>query len=153
MKWAATWQNQQSDCGPSEDSDQPGHPPSLIRVFVARMEKAWVHSHPLSAWRRLWSDWADAQADLSLRLAQSLCWFCHVAAQMLCWSLFTFILDKYLGPLPCYKENMYRFLSHFWVEKRLLIHYSSRSLFAEVLMKIILLWLRKYVKKRQQPEW
>ena len=23
--WAATWQNQQSDCAPSEDSDQPGH--------------------------------------------------------------------------------------------------------------------------------
>ena len=22
--WAATWQNQQSDCAPSEDSDQPG---------------------------------------------------------------------------------------------------------------------------------
>ena len=32
--WAATWQNQQSDCAPSEDSDQPGHPPSLIRVFA-----------------------------------------------------------------------------------------------------------------------
>ena len=24
---------QQSDCAPSEDSDQPGHPPNLIRVF------------------------------------------------------------------------------------------------------------------------
>ena len=35
-KWAATWQNQQSDCAPSEDSDQPGHPPSLIRVFAVR---------------------------------------------------------------------------------------------------------------------
>ena len=23
--WAATWQNQQSECAPSEDSDQPGH--------------------------------------------------------------------------------------------------------------------------------
>ena len=37
MKWAATWQNQQSDCAPSEDSDQPGHPPSLIRVFAVRL--------------------------------------------------------------------------------------------------------------------
>ena len=35
--WAATWQNQQSDCVPSEDSDQPGHPPSLIRVFTVRL--------------------------------------------------------------------------------------------------------------------
>ena len=25
---------------PSEDSDQPGHPPNLIRVFAVRMKKA-----------------------------------------------------------------------------------------------------------------
>ena len=36
--WAAAWQNQQSECAPSEDSDQS----SLIRVFVVRMKKAWV---------------------------------------------------------------------------------------------------------------
>ena len=42
-KRAAAWQNQQYGlcpqrmvCAPSEDSDQPGHPPSLIRVFVVR---------------------------------------------------------------------------------------------------------------------
>ena len=58
-------------CVPSEDSDQPGHPPSLIRVFAVRMKKAWVLSYPLSAQRRLWSDWADAQADLSLHWAHS----------------------------------------------------------------------------------
>ena len=34
--WAATWQNQQNGCAPSEDSDQSGHPPSLIRVFPVR---------------------------------------------------------------------------------------------------------------------
>ena len=33
-KWVTTWQNQQNDCAPSEDSDRPGHPPSLIRVFA-----------------------------------------------------------------------------------------------------------------------
>ena len=65
-KWAATWQNQQNDSAPSEDSDQPGHPPSLIRVVPVRMKKAWVLSYPLSAQRRLWSDWADVQADMSL---------------------------------------------------------------------------------------
>ena len=64
---AVTWQNQQNECAPSKDSDQPGHPPSLIRVFAVRMKKPWVLSYPLSAQRRLWSDWADAQADLSLR--------------------------------------------------------------------------------------
>ena len=34
-------------------TDQPGHPPSLIRVFAVRMKKAWVLSYPLSAQRRL----------------------------------------------------------------------------------------------------
>ena len=29
-------------CAPRDDSDQPGHPPSLIRVFAVRMKKAWV---------------------------------------------------------------------------------------------------------------
>ena len=38
-------------------------------VFPARMKKAWVLSYPLSAQRRLWSDWVDALADLSLRWA------------------------------------------------------------------------------------
>ena len=66
----------------SEDSDQPGHPPSLIRVFAVRMKKGWIHSYPLSAQRRLCSDWADAQADLSSLGAQSLFWFCHVAAHI-----------------------------------------------------------------------
>ena len=51
-------------CVPSEDSDQPGHSPSLIRVFAVQ-----VLSYPLSAHQRHWSYWADAQADLSLRWA------------------------------------------------------------------------------------
>ena len=33
----------------SEDSDQPGHPPSLIRVLAVRLKKAWVLSYSLSA--------------------------------------------------------------------------------------------------------
>ena len=44
-KWAASWQNQQNDCVPSEDSDQPGHPPSLIRVFAVRSTLRWVHGN------------------------------------------------------------------------------------------------------------
>ena len=55
--WAVTWQNQQSECAPS------------VRIFAVRMKKSWFLSYPLSAQRRLWSDWADAQADLSLRWA------------------------------------------------------------------------------------
>ena len=81
--WAASWQNQQMACAPSEDSDQPGHASSLIRVFVVRMKKAWVLSYPLSAQQRGWSDWANALADLSLRWAHvSFCLFCHEAAHI-----------------------------------------------------------------------
>ena len=40
-------------CAPSQDSDQPGHPPSLSRVFAVRMKKPWTLSYPLSAHRSL----------------------------------------------------------------------------------------------------
>ena len=80
--WAATWQNQQNGCAPSEDTDQPGHLPSLIRVFAVRMKKGWVLSYPISAERRLirlggcpgWSE--------SSLAAHSFHWFCHVSAHM-----------------------------------------------------------------------
>ena len=52
-------------------------------VFTVRMKKAWVLSYTLSAQRRLWSDWADAQADLSLRWAHmQFCRFCHALAHI-----------------------------------------------------------------------
>ena len=52
-------------CAPSEDSDQSGHPPSLIRVFTVRMKKSWVFSYPLSAqWRLIrlggCPDWSES---------------------------------------------------------------------------------------------
>ena len=71
IKWGATWQTQQNGRASSEESDQPGRPPSLIRVFAVHMKKAWALSYPLSAQRWLWSHWADAQADLSLRWAHT----------------------------------------------------------------------------------
>ena len=46
-------------------------------VFTVRMKKAWVLSYP---WVHSedWSDWVDAQADLSLCWAhRTFCWFCH----------------------------------------------------------------------------
>ena len=40
-------------CAPSEDSDQPWHSPSLIRLFAVCIKKPWALSYPLSAQRRL----------------------------------------------------------------------------------------------------
>ena len=85
------------ECALSEDLDQPKHPPSLMRVFAVRMKKAGVLSCPLSAHRRLWSDWADAQADLSLLGAQSFCWFCHEAAHV-----YSVVCTYSLEPLKCF---------------------------------------------------
>ena len=65
-----------------------------------RLRSAWASGpvwseSAMSAWRKLgslathwahsedWSDWADAQADLSLRWAHMpFCWFCHDAAHL-----------------------------------------------------------------------
>ena len=96
-KWATTWQKQQNDYAPSEHSVQPRHPPSLIRVFAFAVRSMGSEGPKVSSCgkRRLWSDWANAQVDLSFRCAHSFCWFCHVAAQILmktgisglnCWS-------------------------------------------------------------------
>ena len=78
IKWAASWQNQQKGlCAQLR-----------LRVFAVRMKKAWVLSYPLSAQWRLWSDWANAQADLSLLWARSHFFgFCHEVAQMVVFKL------------------------------------------------------------------
>ena len=76
--WAMTWQNHQTDCAPSEDSDQPGHSPSLIRVFAVRLKGCYGPKLSSCGQRRLWSDWAD-ESSLG---AHSLCWFCHVVAHL-----------------------------------------------------------------------
>ena len=69
-------------------------PPSLIRVFAVHMKKAWVLSYPLSAQRRLWSDWANAQADLSLRWAHT-----HFVGFVMSWLIWTiFPGQKKLSP-------------------------------------------------------
>ena len=79
--WAASWKKQQNDSAPSEDSDQPGHPPSLITVFAVRSVDSSGPELSSCGQRRLWSGWADAQADLSLHWAQPHCWFCYEVAQ------------------------------------------------------------------------
>ena len=61
-------------------------------VFAVRMKKAWVLSYPLSAQRRLWSDWADAHAELSLRWAHS--HFVGFVMSGLIWETFQCFLRK-----------------------------------------------------------
>ena len=106
-----THQNRQNDCAPSQDSDQSGHPPSLIRVFAVRSMGSYqyidycVASHVVICNCITWemnkfgipakdpsflhadsedcSDWADAQGDLSLRwVHMPFCWFCHEMAHI-----------------------------------------------------------------------
>ena len=74
--WAAAQQNQQNDVCPSD------WPPILIRVFAVHSAKdPWFLHADSEDW---WSDWADAQADLSLPWApRSFCWFCHAVAHFM----------------------------------------------------------------------
>ena len=72
-------------CAPNEDSNQPAHPRSLIRVFVVHKKILWILGYPKRAQRRFWSDCANAQADLNLRWAHMCeCTFSDVVAHMEC---------------------------------------------------------------------
>ena len=74
MIWDTLWQNQH--CGMCAQR-------RLRSAWVSDLKKAWVLSYPLSAKKRLWSDWANAQADLSFRWPHKpFCWFCHEMAQL-----------------------------------------------------------------------
>ena len=53
----------------SDDSDKPAHMHCLIRIVTVDLKPLWVIGYAMSALRRLWSDCANAQADLSLRWA------------------------------------------------------------------------------------
>ena len=83
---------------PSEDSDQPGHLPRPIRVFAVRMKKALILSYPLNAQQRIWSDWADAQADLSLCWAHS--HFVGFVMRWLNYSFFRWPCQRNLSTVP-----------------------------------------------------
>ena len=48
---------------PSEDSDQPGHPPSLIRVFAMRSMDSLGPNFASGGQRWLWSDWSVRVAE------------------------------------------------------------------------------------------
>ena len=70
----------------SKDSNQPGAFAQSDQSLCCPHEETLGLSYSLSAQRRLRSDWADAQADLSLCWAhRSFCWFCYEAAHFIQW--------------------------------------------------------------------
>ena len=78
--WATTWQNQQSECAPSQDSDLPRHPPSLIKSLRCAL-KGYLRTQTFfMQTARLWLDWVDAQADLSLHWAHT-----HLVGFVMSW--------------------------------------------------------------------
>ena len=100
--------------------------PSIRPVWSKSSLSAWrTLTYPLSAWRRLWSDRADAQADLSLRWAHRLfCWFCHAAAHLHFWHLhrllYTYINNdccrakRVLKGLKCSDVSSPELKAHWW---------------------------------------
>ena len=93
-------------CASSEDSDQPGHPPSLIRVFAVCMKEPWVLHYPLSTHRRLirlggCPGWSESSLG-----AHSFCWFCHVMAQLyMCLHVFSSLTRVWLHQQHIYNQS------------------------------------------------
>ena len=55
--------------------------PQVWSVFTVHLMGSWGPNVSSCGQQRLRSDWADAQADMSLRWAQRpFCWFCHEVA-------------------------------------------------------------------------
>ena len=89
-------------CAPNEDSNQPAHPRSLIRVFAVRMTKLCILGYPTCAKWRFWSACANAQADLNLHWAHlSKGTFSDVAVHMSKWVTCP---SNFLPKTRCYLE-------------------------------------------------
>ena len=71
--WAATWQKQQNECAPSEDSDQPGHP--LCAQWVAKGPRFLMWTAETLIRLGGCPGWSESSLG-----AHSLCWSCHVTA-------------------------------------------------------------------------
>ena len=92
----------QNDSASSEDSDQPGHPPSLLshrcalnaklrtQAFFMRTAKTLIRLGGCPGW---------SESSLG---AQSFCWFCHEAAhifssQLSCGVIYSYVIITYLS--------------------------------------------------------
>ena len=77
-------------CMTSKDSDHPVYPPNMSRVLVYPSLDSPEDVNGTCDQRRLWSDCADAQADLSLRWSQKFHGrFCRSLAQFIFYFSFT----------------------------------------------------------------
>ena len=112
-------------CARSEDSDLPGHPPRLIRVFAVSMKESQVLSYPLSAQPWLWSGRADAQANPSLRWAH-----CHFVG---------FVMSRLKCPLNVLKltdRRLYHDTIH-WQWKPDMMGLTHTKAFAKFILRSI----------------
>ena len=92
--WTPTWQNQPNGLCAQWRLRSAWHPPSLIRVFAVHFMRIQDPMLP-HADSKDWSDWADAQADLSLRWAhRSFCCFWHASAYFGVWLLLYWWLKR-----------------------------------------------------------
>ena len=79
------------------------------------MKKAWVLSYPLSAERRFWSDWADAQADLNFCWAHS-----HIARFVMSRLIYhSAVLEALLHS----KTTLFQFNDNYSIFFRCLFHF------------------------------
>ena len=110
--WAATWQNQQSECAPSENSDQSRHTPSLISlrcalVWVAK-DPSFLHADSKDSDQTGTLIWVFAGRTVTLLVLSCRCSFLvHIGT----WS----------GSRFCYLSGMDRYLNQFMR----LWHFSS----------------------------
>ena len=80
---------------PSEDSDQPRHPPDLIRVFAVRSMGSQDPNASSCGQRKLWSDCVDAHTDLVFaRCQRSFCWFSPGATHFVSLLKACYMLDE-----------------------------------------------------------
>ena len=71
------------------------------------MKRHWVRSYPLSPQRWLWSDWTNAQADLSLCWAHS-----HFVSFFIWFHLFGIIVHPFLASLKVDTEHRSKTETH-----------------------------------------
>ena len=114
--------------------DQPGNPPSRIRIFAVRMKKAWVLNYPLSAQRRL------------IRLGVRPVWSvfagrtCHSVGFVMRWLNYFSIYEHCQEFKACYISNA--------LENRI-IEYSQESCYQKPVIARPKLW--KFQQERSPP--